>query len=372
MIKRALLLAAATLIVVNGAPAVAQNPPLVDVSGDLRLRLEQDWDSQTAAGTARAERTRARIRARVQARAELGGGFRLQGRARTGAAGSQQNANITFADFDGNNDDKLDVALDRYSVSWRSSQVQLEVGRMAFPFFAPNEYFWDGDISPLGAAGSATVPLAGSTKLKIVASGFALPVGLSHYSGRLAAGQAQLEGRRTLLAVGLFHFDADPTDVQRLILLDGNGARDYSVFAVNAQYQTPAGGNKLVFNADLYRNLESYESSTDPVSRANSDERTGYVLSSTWGDTSAPGRFQVGYRYFRMERLAVNASYAHDDVARFGTATQASLTDLGGHDIFANYAIMKRVTVGVRAMAVERVTNGEDGKRVRLDVVFAF
>ena len=44
------------------SPAQAQDAPSVDLSGDIRLRLEQDWNSRTAAGVERPERTRARYR----------------------------------------------------------------------------------------------------------------------------------------------------------------------------------------------------------------------------------------------------------------------------------------------------------------------
>jgi hypothetical protein len=352
-------------------PANAQDAPALDLSGDVRLRAEQDWDSQTATGTPRLERTRARVRARVQADADLGG-FRLQGRVRTGTPGSQQNANITFADFDGNPSDDFDVVADRYALRWRSGAVELEGGRMAFPFFTPNEYFWDGDISPLGGAASATLPLSGSTKFKLTGGAFALPVGLSHYSGRLAAGQAVVQGKDALVAVGLFRFDADPNDPNNVLLLDGNGSRDYTVLDVNAQYKLPVGGKAFQLNADFYRNLESYGSSPDPISVAGRNQRTGYVLSSAWGDTAAPGHFQIGYRYFRMEKFAVNASYSHDDVARLGTATQAALTDLKGHDLFVSYVIAQGLTLSARAMAVERITNREDGKRARLDLAYSF
>lgn len=94
---------------------------------------------------------------------------------------------------------------------------------------------------------------------------------------------------------------------------------------------------------------------------------TGYVLSAAWGDTSKPGRAQVGYRWFRMEKLAVNGSYAQDDTFRAGTGT-----DLKGHDIYSNYAITRALTLGIRAAAVERLTTREDGKRARLDLTYKF
>lgn len=367
---RPLLLACAALLVPQAARA--EGLPPIDLSADVRLRVEQDWDSQTATGTSRAERARARIRLRVNAAADLGQRLTVRGRVRTGGSGSHQNANITFADFDGNPADTLKFVVDRYSLAWKGKSGGLEAGRMGFPFFAPNEYFWDGDISPLGAAGNVTLPVADAGKLKLVAGGFLLPAGLKEFSGSLYAGQAQFDTGGTTFAAGLFRFEADLGDPDRLLLLDGNGARDYTVLAVNAQQKVPLAGNNLVLGADLFQNLQSYAGAGDAFTLANRGERTGYVLSASWGDTSKPGRVQLGYRYSRMEQFAVNASYAHDDIARFGTAAQSRLTDTKGHDLYVNYALFPGFTAGVRAMFVERLTSIEDGKRVRLDLAYNF
>ena len=56
----------------------------------------------------------------------------------------------------------------------------------------------------------------------------------------------------------------------------------------------------------------------------------------------------------------------------FNLAGAVSQPDVEGHDLFANYAVMKGLTVGVRAMRVERITNRENGSRARLDVVYSF
>ncbi len=351
------------------APYVhAQDKPSFTYAADARLRLEQDWNSQTAAGVERPDRLRARTRVRLGAAYDLGGGFTARGRVRTGLENSQQGANITFADFDDNRTDEFKVLVDQYSLAWKSAAATAEIGRMAFPFFTPNEYFWDGDLSPLGAAGSFALPVADG-KMRFIAGAFELPAGLREYSGNLFAGQGVFERGPVTLAGGLFDFEADRNDPDRRLLLEGNGERDYRVVAINALYKL-ATAKPLVFNADLYRNLKDYDDAADVVGRVNDGEDTGYVLSVAWGDLSAPGRYQLGYRWFEMEKLAVNASYAHDDVARFGTASQAALTDLKGHDFYANWAVTKALTVGVRTMFTERLTNREDGQRARLDFIY--
>lgn len=367
-----LICAAITALLPTAAATAAEAKSPVDVSGDVRLRLEQDWDGRTESGSPRADRARARIRARLVANVDLGSGFTLNGRVRTGANNSQQSANITFADFDGNNVDVLDGGVDRYSLAWKGRRGGLEIGRMAFPFFTPNEYFWDGDASPMGVAANFAAPLSDSTTLKLSGGAFRLPAGFDGYSGTLAAVQMVAEAKPALLAAGIFRFAAALDDPDRLLLPDNNGSRDYDVLAINAQYRTRAEGKPLAFNIDVYRNLRGYSGDGDPISRANADQRTVYVLSATLGDTADRGDFQLGYRYFHMEKLAVNASYANDDVARFGSGPQATLTDVKGHDLFANYAVTGNLTVGVRTMFVRRITNAEKGNRARFDVIYAF
>lgn len=371
ILRRTGLVAAAIVMAWSGG-ASGQNASRLDISGDIRLRLEEDWAVKSALGVPRNDRGRDRIRVRVNAALDLGKGLKLAGRVRTGGTRAQQNANITFADFNGNPVEDLRITPDRYSLSFRGKQAGAEIGRMAFPFTTPNEYFWDGDISPLGIAGNVTARFGGGLKLRANGGAFLLPVGLSDYSGKLYAGQLVLTSSRSSLAGGLFRFSPDLSDTDRLALLDGNGSRAYTVLALNAEYSVPLGKLRVTFGVDLYRNLESYRASPDPASRSLNGERTGYVFSAAGGDTSTPGHFQLGYRHFRIEKLAVNASYAHDDLSRFGSATQSAQTDLRGEDFYMNYRFDHHVTVGARFIFARRITTPERGNRARMDVSYSF
>ena len=355
-----------------GAPQAAwAQTPAIDLSGDIRFRLEQDWDSRTDAGAKREERTRARVRLRVGAEVELAEGLVARGRVRTGGD-SQQSANITVIDFDGNATGPVKVVADRYSLAWQGERAGAEVGRMAFPFYTQNEYMWDGDVSPLGAAARVDVPVLEDATLTLRGAALLLPAGLDGFSGSLYAGQAQAEAGQSVLAAGVFAFRPDRSDPDRLLLADGNGERDYTILALNAQQRVPLAGKPLRLGADFYRNLEDYSDSPDPFTQANRDERTGYVLSAIWGATSEAGDFEVGYRYSRIERFAVHGSYSQDDTARFAAGSQARLTGLKGHDLFANYAITDQLAAGVRLMFAERLDSPEDGKRARLDLIYSF
>ena len=363
-------LASASALLLH-APAQA-NPLAPKVTADIRVRLEQDWDSTTATGAPRADRLRSRIRARVAARFAPADHLTVTMRVRTGGKGSQQNANVTFADFSGNRPDRLGLALDQFAIGWKGKVAGLEAGRMIFPFFTQNEFMWDADINPLGVAANAALPLGKQATLKATLGYFALPVGLADYSGRLAAGQLTYSDRHVTLAGGIFHMEPSRSDPDRLTLLDGNGQRVYTVLALNGRYTQKLAGRPLTLGIDLFHNLKNYRDPLDTVGLANNNQRTGYVFSASLGDTSAPRHIQLGYRYFHIERLAVNSSYSHDDVSRLGVPSQAANSDLAGHDIYANYAVNRHLTAGLRFMLVHRLTNPENGKRFRLDLTYSF
>lgn len=354
------------LLAITPIAAQAADGPKLDISGDVRLRLEQDWDSQNAVGVEREERTRARLRLRLNGKTDLGSGFVARGRVRTTGA-NPGSANITFADFDGNPTDDFKVLVDQYSIAWQRRTGGVELGRMAFPFYTQNEYVWDNDIAVLGGSGNLTLHDTKFAKIKSTGGAFKLPAGITDYSGKLLAAQVTLERGPAVFAVGVFRFDADPNDRDALLLVDGNGRRDYTVLTFNGQYKLQAAGKPLVLSADYFHNVESYRSSSDPISRTHADDRDGFVLGVAWGNTNKPGNFLIGYRWFRMEKLAVNGSYAHDDAIRSGT-----VTDLRGHDLYASYAVMKELTFNVRSFDVERLSNREDGKRVRFDLIYKF
>lgn len=353
------------------APALGK-PLEPKVSADVRVRLEQDWDSVTATGAPRADRLRSRIRARLAARFEPADHLTVAVRVRTGGKGSQQNANVTFADFSGNRPDTLGVTLDQFEIGWKGKSAGLEAGRIIFPFFTQNEFMWDADINPLGVAANATLPLGKQATLKATLGYFALPVGLVGYSGHLTAGQLTYSDRHVTLAGGIFHMRPSRTDSDRLTLLDGNGQRAYTVLALNGRYTQKLAGRPLTLGIDLFHNFEQYRDPLDTVGFANNGQRTGYVFSAGWGVTAAPHHVQIGYRYFHIERLAVNSSYSHDDISRLGVPSQAANSDLAGHDIYANYAVNRHLTLGLRFMLAHRLTNPEDGKRFRLDFNYSF
>ena len=71
----------------------------LELAGDFRLRLEEDWDSRSGNGTERDDRLRIRARARLRLNAQLNKYWSSVVCIRTGNDDSQQSPHITLYGF---------------------------------------------------------------------------------------------------------------------------------------------------------------------------------------------------------------------------------------------------------------------------------
>ena len=92
------------------------------VYGDVRLRYEVDWDSQTAAGVDRDDRHRGRVRGRLGFNYMLADEWTVGARVRTGNSRSQQSPHLSFVVDDGARD-QLDFVVDRYFVQYQEKPL---------------------------------------------------------------------------------------------------------------------------------------------------------------------------------------------------------------------------------------------------------
>ena len=372
-----LSVAAALLCMVTALPAgnvaAEAGRPVWTLGGDLRLRFERDWDSQTGAGAARPDRDRVRVRARGNLSGQLNAQWSLGVRARTGNRDSQQSPHLTVHSSDGLTDDPA-VSLDRYFLQFWQGAVTAWAGRNTTPFWQQNELFWDEDVTPTGVAVSHEAKFAAGT-VTSTAGAFRLPDGLTALHGTLVGAQLRLARRlpsgRLTLASGLYQLDGRGGAA---FLRNRNGARDYLLGVLNAQWtHAPASGRALVLGADWVGNFEDYTAADAlPFAARHADETHGWVLSALYGSTRNPGDWQAGWFYARIGTLAVNAAYAQDDWARFGSATQSDLTDLKGHEFRGTYMLTKSLTVQARLFLVQAIRSIQDGKRFRLDLNWRF
>ena len=68
----------------------------------------------------------------------------------------------------------------------------------------------------------------------------------------------------------------------------------------------------------------------------------------------------------------MNASYAQDDWARFGSADQTDSSDFRGQELRVVRTLSKNADLTLRYYAVEAITSQQNGKRLRLDFNIKF
>lgn len=347
--------------------------PDLTIYGDLRARYEWDWDSQTAAGLPRTNRDRARGRVRAGFTFKASPEWTIGGRIRSGNPYSQQSPHLTFHASDGINDD-FRMQADRYFIQFKQDAVTAWFGRNTTPFWQQNEMWWDEDVTPTGAAASYDHKLPSGT-LTATGAVFGLPDGMSRLNGSLGGVQLKyvhpIKPAQLTLAGGLYRFTGQE---DARYLRNRNGARDYLLGVVSAQWSTVvADARPLVFGVDLIRNFESYGAAdVAPLAASQRDEKNGYVLSVLFGPLKNPGDWQIGWFYGHIETLAVNASYAQDDWARFGAGPQSDVSDIKGHELRATVVLTKSINVQARFFAVDAITSIQDGKRLRVDLNWKF
>lgn len=344
--------------------------------GDFRLRAESDWASQNAAGEERDDRTRMRVRLRAGFSYEPNEHFQAKLRLRSGQERSQQSPHITIFDFQDNDTGDASFNFDLWYLSGKIGGFEAWAGRNNLPIWKQDEMLFDDDVTMAGI-GLRYGADVGQGKLSLSGGYFTPPVGMTHFTGNLACAQIvyqpEVGGVQLAFAGGGFLFDANPDDPENILLLEGNGARDYSILAGGLQARWDVGDRPLILGADLMTNTEDYSADDpDPFTAANADQTDGYVLLATYGGLDKPRGWLVGYYYAHIETFAVNNSFAEDDWVRWGTATQTRASNMKGHEVRLGWAFTGKMNLLARLYLVDAITTIEDGNRFRVDFNYKF
>lgn len=341
--------------------------------GDMRSRVESDWDSRRTDGTLRDDRDRLRARLRVGFEYTPNPSLAFGGRLRTGARLSQQSPHITF----GSDFQPKEINLDRLYMQANRGAFSIWGGKNSFPFWKQNELLWDDDVTPEGVAATYTAELDSVGSLGLRGGVFLVedPVASERFSDQsyLLAGQVvfspKLTGAGLDLALGFLDFGENP-DQPNPALED----LDYGILTFSARASIRDLPKPLVLGFDWMKNLEDY-----PADLFNRDQTTGYVASAIYGDLDERGDWLAGYYYAHIERYAVVAFFAQDDWVRWGSTTQTRASNFEGHEVRGAYAFLSTFNLVARLYLVDGIarqtasaTTTEDGKRFRVDLNIRF
>lgn len=349
------------------------------LSGDVRGRIELDWDSKRSNGTERDDRSRMRARFRATLEYQASDKISVVVRLRSGSDDSQQSPHITILDFDGNDTGDADFNFDKWYLKYSSGNFSAWLGRNSMNFWKSDELVFDDDITPAG------IGLALKTgHLTVNAGYYSNPVGMHHFTGNTGILQAvfntSIGATRLTFAAGVADIDAEPGNPNNALLLDNNGVRDYTLWVGNVEAAMQFMDRPLQLNLDLLHNSQSY-SATDPDSFTafHRKQTDGYILSVRLGDTSERGHWLFGYFYSHVETFAVNNSLAEDDWLRWGSATQARASNFKGSEFRVATKLGNSLNVVARLYLVEGIKlrsatslTREDGNRFRVDLNWSF
>ena len=182
------------------------------LSGDLRLRLEQDWDSKRGDGTERDDRLRLRGRARVRVDAQIDDQWKAVLRIRSGSDDSQQSPHITLYDFDDNDTGDSDFNFDLWYGQYEANGWRVWAGRNQLNLFRQDEYIFDDDITTLGMGVTYTHGI-GRGELSYNGGFGSLPAGMREFAGQYSTAQVvysrDMENYGLTIAGAYLGIDAD-------------------------------------------------------------------------------------------------------------------------------------------------------------------
>lgn len=356
---------------VNTLPAWIQN---ISMSGDLRLRLQQDWNSAK-----NFVRTRDRVRLRTNFDTRLMENFKAGFGFATGselvdASGDELNGNVidansgsansTFTGF-GRLPLQLNLGFVEYDPPLTGFSTALTIGKMkqGTQVWNATDLFWESSLNPDGIAFNITRSLNSTMTLGLIGSWLTInnlnsaisnpsaSIGQLLYTWdaedfKIKAGVAQqnlnVNGKNT----GTYFGDA--TGVARI--LDANGAvtaqsLDYYVMSESFEltYKNIIGANNVSVVGDLGSNSYS------PVSGSLSDTNAScYGVKLGAASIGGFGQWQVVYLQRRLESNAwLNKLGANDP---YGAAHNAS-----GWQGQVNFGLSKAALVAVSYYKYDKI-----------------
>lgn len=365
---RCFFLAAALILSVSFLGAEdGKRPGKVRLAGDLRFRMESDFDGERADGAPQSDRTRGRARARLTGAVQARPWMLVAARLRTGAVGSQQSPHVTLFDLNGNPLGDRHIVPDQYYLQLSSGRNRLWAGRSQFPFWRQNEIFWDDDVTPTGVSGKVFIPGAGGS-LQLIAGLFTLPDGAVRTQGALKAVQllseTHVESRKIHLKAAAAFYDIDGRHGVRRLRPEF-AVRDYSIVHSGTEIGLDGFRVPIRIGAEWMRNLNDSGPSHEK-------RNSGYLVFAALGKADRPRAASVAYTYARIEKWAIHPSYGQDDWFRWGTATQTDSSDFKGHEWRLDYRLSDHLSVMGRAFSVDALSDSKRAKRLRLDLNYRF
>lgn len=335
----------------SGSTLFAQNSDALKFYGDLRLRVERDYNV-----TGKDTRDRARYRFRFGLTHKRGDHIELGARLATGNPTDQQSPHQNFGD----DFSAKSFNLDKIYFKYTCNSGWLWIGKNSFPFWKQNELFWDDDVTPEGIAGAYRVrDFAGpGSNLTLTAGQFIIDDFNDLFGSSMTAGQIALHkktnGVQLSAGAGLYYFNNKAGDSNSYNALND---LDHNIFVASVQIKFNAGDVPVTLGGDVMKNLK------DLTVAGLEDETNGFVAQVRIN----PGKWTAAAYYTHIETFAVIANFAQDDWWRFGSGHTNS-SNLQGFELRLAYKLADKINLVARHYVTESIVGNQEANRFRLDL----
>lgn len=367
-------------------------------SGDFRYRSEH---ITTATNAATPEQTRNRDRIRARFGATIKVNDTINAKIQLATSNDSRSTNQTL----GEGWTRKPINIDQAYVDWKAfSFLNVQLGKMPMPWTKTASYFWDGDLSPEGAAVKFSKgTLFGSAAINWLNERHSNTATSARSDTRLLAGQFGIKqpiGKTTLTAaVGYFDVENIQNEIVatsttpactanaaffqhttgsgnangNTTLTNGAGctvlASDFTLINALAQLDFAIGSLPISLFVDYMQNQDA---EVNAVAGKKLDTAMSYGV--TFNKASAAKSWEAGVIYQQGEKDAVLGLFHDSDFGdgktdSDGLVLKASYVPATNWTVSGTYFINKLNNDGVLATAN---THDLDYKRLQLDLNFKF
>jgi len=328
----------------------------INLTGDFRLRYQyEDTDEQSP-------RNRGRFRWRLGGSAEVVDNLKV-GFGLASGSDDPRSTNQTFENTFSSKSLQIDYAYAQYTpFKW----LTLTGGKFKNPLWTPSDLLWDTDINPEGASVGFTVKSEPATifftsGLWVIdenkTGGDPLMFPLQLGADWKIAKNVNLKAAASYYIFSSVKGKTLDFSSKTNTLVPGDGLKfDYNAFSLGAEL----GFKDLV--VPYVGLFGEYVYNPDP-SKGND----GYLAGIKVGDkkVSDKGQWQLQYSYRRLGKDAWIDAFPDSDF--FGGAT-----NVRGHEVIAEYGLMKNVSAGIDYYHTKSMGTGIGQDLLQCDLLFKF